>query len=70
MKTGIQGELTLEAAVQREVETRNVIGYLPGRDVELDEEAIIVMAHYDGLGRAPACPERGRRMVLAREVNY
>ena len=53
VETGIQGELNLEAAVQREMETRNVIGFLPGRDVELDEEAIIVMAHYDGLGRAP-----------------
>jgi ABC-type dipeptide/oligopeptide/nickel transport system permease subunit/predicted ABC-type transport system involved in lysophospholipase L1 biosynthesis ATPase subunit len=53
VETGVQGELSLEAAVQREMETRNVIGFLPGRDVELDEEAIIVMAHYDGLGRAP-----------------
>ena len=61
LETDIQGELILEADVQREAETRNVIGFLPGRDVELDEEAIIVMAHYDGLGRTPACPERGRR---------
>ncbi|NIO70427.1 MAG: M20/M25/M40 family metallo-hydrolase, partial [Anaerolineae bacterium] len=53
VETGIQGELNLEAAVQREMETRNVIGFLPGVDVELDEEAIIVMAHYDGLGRTP-----------------
>jgi hypothetical protein len=53
VETDIQGELNLEAAVQREMETRNVIGFLPGRDVELDEEAIIVMAHYDGLGRTP-----------------
>jgi hypothetical protein len=53
VETGIQGELSLKAAVQREMETRNVIGFLPGMDVELDEEAIIVMAHYDGLGRAP-----------------
>ena len=52
VETGIQGELSLEAAVQREMETRNVIGFLPGMDVALDEEAIIVMAHYDGLGRA------------------
>jgi Zn-dependent M28 family amino/carboxypeptidase len=43
------------------METRNVIGFIPGADVEMDEEAIIVMAHYDGLGRAPAYPERGRR---------
>ncbi|TEU13172.1 MAG: M20/M25/M40 family metallo-hydrolase [Anaerolineales bacterium] len=57
VETGVQGELSLEAAVQREMETRNVIGFLPGMDVALDEEAIIVMAHYDGLGRAPACPE-------------
>jgi acetylornithine deacetylase/succinyl-diaminopimelate desuccinylase-like protein len=61
LETDIQGELILEADVQREAETRNVIGFLPGRDVELDEEAIIVMAHYDGLGRTPARPERGRR---------
>jgi Zn-dependent M28 family amino/carboxypeptidase len=53
VETGIQGELSLETAVQREMETRNVIGFLPGVDVALDEEAIIVMAHYDGLGRAP-----------------
>jgi ABC-type dipeptide/oligopeptide/nickel transport system permease subunit/predicted ABC-type transport system involved in lysophospholipase L1 biosynthesis ATPase subunit len=61
LETGIQGELGLEADVQREMETRNVIGFLPGMDVEMDEEAIIVMAHYDGLGRAPAGPEQGRR---------
>jgi hypothetical protein len=53
LETGIQGALSLEVDVQREMETRNVIGFLPGRDVEMDEEAIIVMAHYDGLGRAP-----------------
>ena len=53
VETGVQGELIMEATVQRDVETRNVIGFLPGLDVELDEEAIIVMAHYDGLGRAP-----------------
>jgi hypothetical protein len=53
VETGVQGELTLESAVQREMETRNVIGFIPGLDVELDEEAIIVMAHYDGLGRTP-----------------
>jgi ABC-type dipeptide/oligopeptide/nickel transport system permease subunit/ABC-type lipoprotein export system ATPase subunit len=60
-ETGVQGELIIEAAVQRDVETRNVIGFIPGMDVELDEEAIIVMAHYDGLGQTPACPEQGRR---------
>jgi hypothetical protein len=53
LETGVQGELTLESAIQREIETRNVIGFIPGMDVELDEEAIIVMAHYDGLGRTP-----------------
>jgi len=41
-----------DRSVQREMETRNVIGFISGIDVELDEEAIIVMAHYDGLGRA------------------
>jgi peptide/nickel transport system permease protein len=53
VETGVQGELIIEAAVQRGVETRNVIGFIPGMDVEMDEEAIIVMAHYDGLGRTP-----------------
>jgi hypothetical protein len=53
VETGVQGELIIEAAVQRGVETRNVIGFFPGMDVEMDEEAIIVMAHYDGLGRTP-----------------
>jgi ABC-type dipeptide/oligopeptide/nickel transport system permease subunit/ABC-type lipoprotein export system ATPase subunit len=53
VETGVQGELILEITVQEGVETRNVIGFLPGVDVQLDEEAVIVMAHYDGLGRAP-----------------
>jgi hypothetical protein len=57
VQTGIQGELILEAAVQQGVETRNVIGFIPGVDVALDEEAVIVMAHYDGLGRVPTSPE-------------
>jgi ABC-type dipeptide/oligopeptide/nickel transport system permease subunit/ABC-type lipoprotein export system ATPase subunit len=51
VETGVQGELIMETTVQRDMETRNVIGFIPGMDVELDEEAIIVMAHYDGLGR-------------------
>jgi hypothetical protein len=61
VETGVQGELVMEAAVQQGVETPNVIGFIPGVDVALDEEAIILMAHYDGLGRTPACPEEGRR---------
>ena len=49
--------VTLRARVRarsREVRTRNVVGYLPGRHPERGEEVVVLTAHYDHLGTGPA----------------
>lgn len=52
----------LRASLIREKgETANVVGILPGRDAKLGAEAIVIGAHYDGLGRGgegSLAPER------------
>jgi ABC-type dipeptide/oligopeptide/nickel transport system permease subunit len=44
----VQVRLTLELSPVREVTAQNVLGILPGTDVLLDEELVVVSAHYDG----------------------
>jgi peptide/nickel transport system permease protein/oligopeptide transport system permease protein len=53
LDTGWHAELSLPNEHRTGVSGVNVLGYWPGEDVELDAEAIIVAAHYDGLGRLP-----------------
>jgi len=53
LDTGWDAELRLPNTERRQATGLNVIGYWPGEDVALDGEAIIVAAHYDGLGRLP-----------------
>jgi len=52
--TGVFAEMEVNTAVRERVETRNVLGFMPGVDSQLDDEAVLVIAHYDGLGVDPA----------------
>jgi len=51
----LQSRARLHVALSepREVKLRNVLGHWTGQDTVLDEEVIIVAAHYDGLGTDP-----------------
>ncbi|MDH7486110.1 MAG: M28 family peptidase [Anaerolineae bacterium] len=51
----LQSRARLHVALSepREVTLRSVLGHWTGQDVVLDEEMIIVAAHYDGLGSDP-----------------
>ncbi|MFH1086713.1 MAG: M28 family peptidase, partial [Chloroflexota bacterium] len=51
--TGWRAELHMPSEVRTDVVARNVLAFWPGRDMVLDAEAIVVSAHYDGLGRRP-----------------
>jgi hypothetical protein len=51
LETQVMMSLTLTEP--EEIELVNVLGYLPGQDVVLDDQLVIVSAHYDGLGREP-----------------
>jgi peptide/nickel transport system permease protein len=48
-----QARLHLALSEPREVAVRSVLGHWTGQDVVLDEQMIIVAAHYDGLGSDP-----------------
>lgn len=50
--TGVFTEAHFPAIEQRDATYRNVMAMWPGEDVSLDEEMILVMAYYDGLGTA------------------
>lgn len=45
--------IRLEAAVEKRIVLRNVIGLLPGSDAVLKDEYILVTAHYDHVGVRP-----------------
>ena len=46
--------LSLSMAVsQKQIETANVVGILPGSDPKLRDEAVLYTAHHDHLGRIP-----------------
>ena len=51
VNTGVQVESSMPGEVQEKVPARHVIGYWPGHDEQLDENLIVVLAQYDGLGR-------------------
>lgn len=53
---GISTSLELEAGLER-VETANVLGVLPGCDENLKNEAVVVTAHHDHLGKGVAASE-------------
>jgi len=52
---GLQSHARLHVALSepRRQKLRSVLGYWTGQDVVLDEQMIIVSAHYDGLGTDP-----------------
>jgi Zn-dependent M28 family amino/carboxypeptidase len=41
---------------QKQIQTANVVGLLPGTDPKLKEEAVLYTAHHDHLGRIPTAP--------------
>lgn len=53
---GINTSLSLTGTIER-VETANVIGALPGCDLMLEQEAVVVTAHHDHLGMGVATEE-------------
>ena len=53
---GIRTSLELDAGIER-VETANVLGVLPGCDERLKDEAVVVTAHHDHLGKGVANSE-------------
>lgn len=53
---GIRTSLELDAGLER-VETANVLGVLPGCDENLRNEAVVVTAHHDHLGKGIAASE-------------
>ena len=48
-----QVRMALQLGEPEDVDLINVVGFWPGQDIALDEELIIVSAHYDGLGQDP-----------------
>lgn len=53
---GINTSLSLSGTIER-VETANVIGVLPGCELVLEQEAVVVTAHHDHLGMGVATEE-------------
>lgn len=51
--TGVFAAMEVSTAVQTRAEARNVLGFMPGVDSAMDDEAALVVAHYDGLGVYP-----------------
>lgn len=51
---GIRTSLALSNNLSRDTTTANVLAWLPGRDPELADQAVIYTAHHDHLGRGNA----------------
>ena len=45
--------MNLSLSEAQEVAVPTVLGYLPGSDLNLADELVVIYAHYDGLGRDP-----------------
>ncbi|MBN2501759.1 MAG: M28 family peptidase, partial [Anaerolineales bacterium] len=57
---GSRGLIEISLSVPQQVETANVLGFLPGSDPILGQEVIILGAHYDHSGNDPdmlVCPK-------------
>ncbi len=50
---GATVHMALALSEPQEVEVPTVLGYLPGSDLNLDGELVVIYAHYDGLGTDP-----------------
>ena len=53
VNTGLTARVSVPTELRTGVESRNVLGFFPGVDTNLDGEAILVVAYYDGLGVDP-----------------
>jgi len=53
LPTGLEAAIDLEMTLHEKVPTRNVIGHLPGLNAEMNDQMIMVVAPYDGLGIGP-----------------
>ncbi len=53
LPTGLEAAIDLEMTLHEKIPTRNVIGHLPGLNAEMDDQMIMVVAPYDGLGIGP-----------------
>ncbi len=50
---GIDAQLNVDLNEERNAESANIFGFLPGSDPALSDEIIIVSAHYDHVGNDP-----------------
>ncbi len=50
---GVDAAMNLEMEIHEGVPARHVIGHLPGLDTTLNDQMILVLAQYDGLGAGP-----------------
>jgi len=53
LPTGLEAAIDLDMILREKIPTRNVIGHLPGLDAQMDDQMIMVLAPYDGLGIGP-----------------
>ncbi|MDI7276378.1 MAG: M28 family peptidase, partial [Anaerolineae bacterium] len=53
VETGVVADVNVPMERRADVPVRSVLAVFPGTDVQLDEEAIFIVAHYDGLGTWP-----------------
>lgn len=49
----LDGELSLSLSERRPMTIQSVVGFLPGSDADLAHQLIVLVAHYDGLGKDP-----------------
>jgi Zn-dependent M28 family amino/carboxypeptidase len=52
---GVTLSLSMQVS-QKQIQTANVVGLLPGTDPKLKQEAVLYTAHHDHLGRIPTAP--------------
>lgn len=50
LPTGLEAAIDLDMTIHERVPTRNVIGHLPGLNAQMNDQMVMVVAQYDGLG--------------------
>ncbi len=53
LPTGLEAAIDLDMTLHEKIPTRNVIGHLPGLNAAMNDQMIMVVAQYDGLGIGP-----------------
>jgi ABC-type dipeptide/oligopeptide/nickel transport system permease component/ABC-type lipoprotein export system ATPase subunit len=51
LRTGVEAAVDVAVSARKVTGSRNVQAFIPGSDDALDNELVMVLAHYDGLGR-------------------